>query len=222
MYGTRLTHRDDLDVAFYDSDGILLADDTRAGQGEERASYAFEEGETFLIGVNARELASSVYELTIEFIEGTGATLIDDDESYWDATIVTADGTEISAAEAQLFRTYFGALGRRPDDIGYQWWLNEIEEGRHDLRSMARGFIFSEEFQDLADSDGSGSIQNDELLDHMYKNVFGREPDNDGYIWWWDQLNTGNRTQVDVVVEMTQSNEYVELTMNAVVDYLVG
>ena len=158
---------------------------------------------------------------------GTGigpalANLIDTDELYWDAAVTTLDGTELSSAQAQLFRSYFGLLGRTPDDAGYAWWLNEIDSGRHDLRLMAAGFLFSEEFLTRADINGDNVLSHGEFLEHMYRNVLGRSPDPDGFAWWLDQLESGTRTQTNVAVDMTQSNEYVELTLYVTVDYLVN
>ena len=64
-------------------------------------------------------------------------------------------------------------------------------------------------------------------MNHMYKGVFGREPDEGGFNWWMEQLrngfhgkDAGYRSQVQALVDMTQSNEYVELTAKRVVDYL--
>ena len=111
-------------------------------------------------------------------------------------------------------------MQRTPDDGGYNWWLNEIEQGRHTLRSMAAGFIWSEEFLGYVDAKDGNSILNDDFLTHMYKAVFGREPDGEGYNWWLNELDSGKRTQTDVLVDMTQSNEYVEITLLGVVDYL--
>ena len=87
---------------------------------------------------------------------------------------------------------------------------------------MAAGFIFSDEVTSLVDTNGDGTLSNDEFLAHMYRSVLGREPDNDGYVWWLGELDSGAKSQTDVMVDMTQSNEYVELTVSATVDYLVG
>ena len=148
------------------------------------------------------------------------AFLIDDDSAHWNADVGLMNGGLIPASAAQLFRVYFGALGRRPDNGGFIWWSTEIAEGRHDLRSMAAGFIFSDEFQALADSNDDGVVSDAEFIDHMYRNVFGREPDADGFAWWLSELTSGRRTQTDALVEMTQSNEYVELTIDALATYL--
>ncbi|WP_051298578.1 DUF4214 domain-containing protein [Marinobacterium litorale] len=148
--------------------------------------------------------------------------IIDDDAFHWDAEIGLPNSSTISASEAQLYRTYFGALQRQPDDGGYTWWLNEIESGREDLKSMAAGFLWSEEFLGYVDALDGNTINNEVFLTHMYEGVFGRAPDGEGYQWWLDELESGKRTQVDVLVDMTQSNEYVELTMLGAVDYLYG
>jgi len=148
--------------------------------------------------------------------------IIDDDAYYWDSMIGLPNGDTASTGEAQLFRTYFGAMQRTPDDSGYSWWLNEIDQGNHDLRSMAAGFIWSEEFLGYVNAPDGNSIPNDGFLTHMYEGVFGRAPDGDGYNWWLNELESGSRNQVDVLVDMTQSNEYVELTVTGVVDYLYG
>jgi hypothetical protein len=150
------------------------------------------------------------------------AWLVDDDENYWDAAIATLDGGGVSAADAQLFRTYSGALGRDPDDAGFDWWRTEIAAERHDMRSMAGGFLWSVEFQGQADTDSSGMVSNPEFLAHMYVNVFGREPDEAGFNWWLDQLDSGDKSQTDALLDMTQSNEYVQLTLYGAQDYLLA
>ena len=109
-----------------------------------------------------------------------------------------------------------------PDDAGFDWWLNQIAVGNHELNTMAAGFIFSEEFIGFFDAPDGNSIDNDEFVNHMYVNVFGREPDQGGFDFWFGELELGSRTQVDVLVEMTQSNEYVQLTVYSAVDYLIG
>lgn len=153
-------------------------------------------------------------------ITGDLPVIVDNDEFLWDSLIQLPGGEQVSVAEAQLFRTYFGSLLRLPDDGGFNWWLGEIEAGRHDLRSMAEGFLWSPEFLGYVNAPDGNSIANDVFLTHMYQGVFGRSPDGDGYNWWLNELQTGNRSQVDVLVDMTQSNEYVELTKLEAADYL--
>ena len=78
---------------------------------------------------------------------------------------------EVSTAESQLYRTYSGSLGRTPDDEGFDWWLNEINEGRKELRGMAADFIFSAEFLGFFDAEDGNSIDNTDFVNHMYFNA---------------------------------------------------
>jgi len=145
--------------------------------------------------------------------------LIDDDNYYWDADIDLGNGEVLSADNAQVYRAYYGALGRLPDEDGFDWWLNAINTREHDLNSMAAGFIDSEEFESMADNNRDGFISNDEFINHMYIGVFGRQPDADGLDWWLGRLDSGAKTQASAFIDMTQSNEYVELTLLAVAEF---
>ena len=87
---------------------------------------------------------------------------------------------------------------------------------------MLAGFIWSEEFLGFFGAPDGNSIDDEAFLDHIFVTVFGREPDQEGRNFWLGELESGNRDQTRVLEEMTQSNEFVELTVIAVVDYLVG
>lgn len=151
---------------------------------------------------------------------GVCAEISDTDENLWDSTIELCDGQQISATEAQLFRAYSGAFGRLPDQAGYEWWMGEILAGRHTLSSMLTGFLFSEEFLGFVDSEDGNAIDNTVFLNHVYRNVFGREPDEAGIAFWLGELESGSRSQARVLEEMTQSNEFVELQLKHVVAFL--
>jgi len=62
-------------------------------------------------------------------------------------------------------------------------------------------------------------VSSGEFINHMYRNVFGREPDIGGYNFWKAEIDSRRRSMPDVLVEMTQSNEYVRLTLDSVVAY---
>ncbi len=155
-----------------------------------------------------------------DYLDGDDVQLWDEDGALWNSQIKRADGLVIDAEEAQLYRAYAGAMGRTPDEAGYNWWLGEIEAGRQDLNSMAGGFVHSDEFKDLADSNDDGAISNAEFVTHMYEGVFGREPDEAGFDYWVGELDSGRYSQAGALVDMTQSNEYVEKTYLTVADML--
>ena len=128
---------------------------------------------------------------------------------------------DIAPAEAQLYRLYFGGLGRAPDREGFEWWLDKIENGVYDLLEVSARFVDSPEFRGLADGDADGIVSDPEFLDHMYRNVFGRAPDEDGYAWWLAQLQSDEFTQPLGFAHMVQSDEFVLLTAGTVSDMLL-
>ena len=150
----------------------------------------------------------------------TGDYLLDSDDNYWDSRVVNYDsGTEIEALASQLYRAYYGGMGRLPDQGGFDWWYDELQNGRS-LTGLAEGFIHSDEFALLADSNQDQEISNSEFVTHMYQNVFGRAADQEGYDWWMSELDSGARDQGQAFVDFTQSNEYVIDTLTVVADYL--
>jgi len=87
--------------------------------------------------------------------------------------------------------------------------------------------MWSPEFRGYVNAERGDTIPNDVFLNHMYQGVFGRAPDAGGFNWWMGQLSNGfrgqapgYRSQVQALVDMTQSNEYVELAVKRAVDYL--
>jgi hypothetical protein len=196
---------------FQDSTGRYIVVDLQPADGND--------GRDVLIDIEYLQFTDKT--VTIEDAI-TPLEIIDDDLYYGDAMIGLPNGDTVSAAQAQLFRFYYGAMRRMPDDTGYAWWLHQIQQGYHDLRSVSACFIASPEFLGCLNAPDLSSIPNDVFLTYMYQGVFGREPDEGGYNWWLNQLQSGLSTKVDVFMEMLQSNEYVEETLTEVVDYLYG
>ncbi|MFT7288296.1 MAG: hypothetical protein ACI87W_002414, partial [Halieaceae bacterium] len=178
--------------------------------------------EVFVIAVS--DGASTVYRIMNVANFDANEFIVEDandDGRLYDARFVLDSGDIIVAEDAQLYRAYAGALGRTPDRGGFDWWSDQIEQGNHDLDSMVAGFIFSEEFLGFFGADHPDQISSAAFVTHMYQSVFGRDPDAGGFGFWTGELDSGNRSQEQVVVEMTQSNEFVGLTGLAVVDYLI-
>ena len=149
-------------------------------------------------------------------------TLVDphpDNHVLYDSSIETIFDV-IPASEAQLYRMYYGGLGRVPDQQGFAWWLNEIAEGRQDLQGLGRGFLASMEFVDSVDSNRDGFVADVEMVNYLYETVLSRAPDEDGYRWWLNELATDNNDLAGVLIGFVQSNEFVEQSQFAVADYV--
>lgn len=137
----------------------------------------------------------------------------------YQSDIHSDDGGLVSAQQAQLYRTYFGAMNRAPDEGGYDWWLERLQVGEFVFDEVADRFLDSPEFRGLADGNEDSIISDQEFLDHVYTTVFGRQPDEEGYSWWLNQLESGGHTQGEAFAGMTQSDEFVLITAEAVSDF---
>ena len=142
-----------------------------------------------------------------------------DDGLLYDAEIEVGDGPVHSAEAAQLYRLYLGALGRIPEAEGFFWWLDKLESGEVSLVDVAEGFLGSSEMIRLMDVDQSVSVENGELLDHLYHNILDRAPDEAGRDWWMHQLESGEKKQAEVIDAFAQSNEFAMTTLHIVGDY---
>lgn len=143
------------------------------------------------------------------------------DDYKWDDDIWVPDEyRSVAAEDAQMYRLYLGGMGHIPDSEGFLWWSYEVRFGESGLKGMADGFVYSSEFKSYADMNADGEVSNHEFVTHMYENVFEREPDRGGYNYWIGELDSGASDQGDVLMQMTQSNEYIDQTLEVVAAYL--
>jgi len=197
------------------------------------APYAWNDSGVVLIGgVDNQEVQDVVVDEVVDEVIIADDTLVDEtpvvetayiidpDTSNYDNAIWSPQGFVVDAEDAQLYRTYMGALGRLPDKNGFEWWADQIEWGDQTLPSMAAGFVNSDEFISNTDTNENGTVSSTEFVTHMYEEVFGRSPDQAGFDFWVERLERSESTQGDVLVSMTQSNEYIDQTLDTVADYL--
>lgn len=143
-----------------------------------------------------------------------GDAVLVDISTPWASDVLTGSAM-VTAEDAQLYRAYLGIMGRTPDLPGFEWWRNELQQGSS-LEQMTAGFFNSVEFRSRADADNDNIISNEELLDELYTNTLGRLPDGDGYNWWLNELYYGFRTPAQAMLEFTQSDEYVDASLQVV------
>ena len=87
--------------------------------------------------------------------------------------------TKLSGYVEKLYTTI---LGRASEPAGCEYWKNAIKEGNEmDAAKAASQFFQSKEYKDKNKSD-------EEFLKDVYAMFFGREPDNEGYNYWLENL----------------------------------
>ncbi len=120
---------------------------------------------------------------------------------------------DLSAGSEQVTafvkRFYKEVLGRSQADIdadtaGIANWTNALVSGQKSGAEVAYGFVNSGEFRNR-------DLNNDQFVKTMYKSFFNREPDEGGYNNWYNALQNGTKTRLQVFQGFTESAEFKNL-----------
>ncbi|MBL4783462.1 MAG: DUF4214 domain-containing protein, partial [Porticoccaceae bacterium] len=100
---------------------------------------------------------------------------------------------------------YIGLLGRAPDYLGLQYWVNQIAAGTLSLENTRASFAAQDqpEYWDIY-----GGLSNIELVNVIYNNYLEREPDTEGRDYWASELENG----------ITSPDQMINAIINAVQD----
>ncbi len=106
-------------------------------------------------------------------------------------------------------RFYKEVLGRNQaqidaDTAGIANWTDALVSGRQSGAEVAYGFVDSKEFRNR-------DLNNDQFVKTMYRAFFNREPDEGGYNNWYNALQNGTKTRLQVFEGFTQSKEFKDL-----------
>ena len=107
-----------------------------------------------------------------------------------------------SGTSGQAYRVYRAAFAREPDSAGVGYWMTKMDQGMS-LQEVASGFIGSAEFRTLYGSNPG----NASFVTKLYANVLGRAPDQGGYDWWLQQMNSNGMSQASVLSGFSESAE---------------
>lgn len=126
-------------------------------------------------------------------------TLVSVERLQFDDTSIALD---VNGVAGQAYRIYQAAFGRTPDLAGLGYWINDMDKGSS-LTNVAGGFFQSAEFQRLYGADPSINT----LITNFYTNVLKRAPDQAGFDYWANQINTGLITKAGALASFTESAE---------------
>ncbi|GFP21940.1 hypothetical protein HKBW3S06_01166 [Candidatus Hakubella thermalkaliphila] len=100
---------------------------------------------------------------------------------------------------------YNRVLRRAPEPKGLDGWVAGLEGGALTGADLVNHFIFSEECQYII-----SDYTNEEFITFLYKALFKRKPDSEGYTAWLAHMAAG-MTREEVVGGFTDSEEFVNL-----------
>ena len=104
-------------------------------------------------------------------------------------------------------RLYTAAFGRKPDDAGLFYWVNQVNDPLVGYKDVSQGFVDSLEFSAIAAPGASSDV----FTTALYLNVLGREPDPSGLWHWTSQLDSGALDRADVLMGFANSPENIAL-----------
>ncbi len=98
-------------------------------------------------------------------------------------------------------RFYKVVLGREGDIPGIQYWTDALVTATEGGDSVAKGFIFSEEFK-------AKGLNDEEYIKTLYRAFFNREADSAGFNNWLSQLKNGEVTRAQILNGFLYSTEF--------------
>ena len=110
---------------------------------------------------------------------------------------------------APAIRLYLAYFLRQPDTTGLKYWVGQARK-KTKLDAISQTFATSSEFKNRY-----GKLGNAEFVKRVYLNLFEREPDNGGYLYWTSQLDQG-KSRGWVMRQLCESGEYTDKTADQV------
>jgi hypothetical protein len=109
-----------------------------------------------------------------------------------------------------LARLYFATFGRYPDYEGLNHYTG-VREGGMTLAEIAEEFAHGREF-----AIRYGSLGNYEFVELLFVNVLGNPHQADVRAYWVSQLDSGEMTRGQVIVDLSESGAFRERSANRV------
>jgi len=117
-----------------------------------------------------------------------------------------------NSMQTDITKLYVATFNRAPDAEGIEYWLTAGLE----IEQIAMSFFDQEETQALYPSLNQVGI----FVQSVYLNLFNREPDSDGWIYWIDRLNSGEVSRslfLLAVINGAKDSDNIILSNKAVV-----
>lgn len=148
-------------------------------------------------------LSTTVISYDHWFAEDVGWLLVITDSEverrYEERVAATIDNRQIGSegAASDVQRVYIAYYGRAADPAGSDYWTGRLAFEDHSLDAIIDQFATSEEAHQRY-----GGMDNAELIDTLYRQMFGRLPDPDGRQFYIDSLTSGERTLQTIMLDV--------------------
>ena len=110
----------------------------------------------------------------------------------------------------KVFRIYNAAFDRFPDADGLAYWISKNRSKENTYRQTCASFVISNEFKNTYGDE----LNNESYIKNLYNNVLNREPDNNGYNYWLNQLNSERETRAELLMGFSEAVENKAIFMS--------
>lgn len=93
-------------------------------------------------------------------------------------------GEEVKDAKTFVAAFFVDCLDRSPDSVGMQYYVDALNSGSMTGANVATAFLRGDEFV-------AKNVPQFTFVTVLYKTLYGRDPDSDGYRYWLGQLENG-------------------------------
>ena len=111
---------------------------------------------------------------------------------------------------AKIYRLYNACFRRFPDKTGLEYWINKNQSGNDSYRSTAQSFIYSIEFQEQY----GDNLTNKTYVNKLYEHILNRSPDEKGFNYWLNQINSGFEDKSELLMGFSESFENKSIFSN--------
>ncbi|EGV32502.1 hypothetical protein ThidrDRAFT_1352 [Thiorhodococcus drewsii AZ1] len=115
---------------------------------------------------------------------------------------VAAFGSSATRGESTAWKVaeiYMATMGYAPDNEGLQYWVTNIDTLPQWTPETVAGSFFD---QPLVQSVYPPEAGYGSFIDALYRNLFGRGADQEGYTYWLQQLETGQIARQHMIIAM--------------------
>ncbi|MCX7823504.1 MAG: DUF4214 domain-containing protein [Syntrophobacterales bacterium] len=125
--------------------------------------------------------------------------------NVWDS----GEGGEVDSRYLrEVQKAYVAYYGRPADPGGQDYWARRLQEAGGDLRAIIEAFGTSQEFISRY-----GGMTNSQLIDTIYQQMFGRNPDPEGKAFYLDRLNRRLMTLQTITLDVMNGAQGDDLTV---------
>ncbi|OMH31708.1 DUF4214 domain-containing protein [Motiliproteus sp. MSK22-1] len=114
------------------------------------------------------------------------------------ASVVSiAEARDFSDNDIQVIEAYIAYYGRAPDVEGLNYWSQRLNDENGNLQAIIEAFGNSNEFETRY-----GRLTSSELVTNLYQQLFNRDPEEDGLLFYEQLLETQQRTLQSIAVDI--------------------